>query len=447
MASLLEQEDKTEYIDDDKQTAVIAEITDDEELEAMEQLIKDDIDKEEGGEKSETDKKTETSEEDKSKETETEADDKSKTSETSETSEDDNLIKPPKKVEEGEFVVDEEFINKQPEEDRELFKTVMGKSKADLAKQAANAIATKNPYLKDNEKAIEGIAEKILTGTDEEIYKTFIDTKRSVGVADPPPKEKVEEPEVKDEIPKELPELEETEAVQKIVSGELLKQLKAKYPDMPDDMNSIEYREYKRDMVADDDEKAAEFNKDKDSFTGKIKENLQKFAYLSKNHTDINNLRYNNEVKAITKQLETLGLTEKDLEIDLELKPDNNGLLYNEELNALMRDSNGLDPYVISKVGTIPFLINEQDKNGMTPLTKKFFFENNLKIMALIGNRNVLKDEKEIERLQDDNLNTLGKQKTGDASKNTLLTADVIAKMNDEDAIDKEMRKLRANTD
>jgi len=355
-----------------------------------------------------------------------------------------NLIRPPAK--EGEFVVDEEFINKQPEADRELFKTVIGKSKADLAKQAAHAIATKNPYLKDNEKAIDGIAEKILTGTDEEIYKTFIDTKRSVGVADPPPEKKEEEPEVKDEIPKDLPELEETEAVQKLVSGELIRKLKAKYPEMPEDMDSLEYREFKRDMNADDDEKASEFNKDKDSFTGEIKKNLQIFTHLSKNHTEINNLRYKNEVKAITKQLETLGLTEKDLKIDLELKPDNNGLLYNEELNVLMRDSNGLDPYVITKVGTIPFLINEQDKNGMTPLTKKFFFENNLKIMALVANRNVAKDEKEIERLKDENLNDLGTQKTGDP-KPTLLSEDEILKITDEDAIDKEMRKLENITD
>ncbi len=446
------EDDKTEYLNDDPQQSIISKVTDEKELDAMEAQIKADLEKAEGSEKvegiekSETvDTKTETSEKIESKGTETEPEKKPEKSETSDTSKDDNLIRPPAK--EGEFVVDEEFINKQPEENRELFKLVLGKSKADLAKAAANAIAMKNPYIKDNEKAIDGIAEKILEGTDEEIYTTFIDTKRVAGSADPPPEKKIEEIEVKDEIPKELPELEDTEAIQKIVNSELLKQLKAKYPEMPDDIDSLEYREWKRDMVSDDDEKAAEFNQDKVSFTGEIKGSLQKFAYLSKNHTEINNLRYNKEVKAITKQLDSLGLTVKDLEMDLELKPDNNGLLYNEELNTLMRDSKGLDPYVINKVGDIPFLINETDKNGMTPLTKKFFFENNLKIMALVANRNVLKDETEIERLREGNLNTLHKQSTGDASRPVLLTEEQIAKINDEDVIDKKMRELENITD
>jgi len=434
------EEDKTEYLDDDPQNAIISKVTDEKELDAMEQQIRDDLKKAEDGKESETEQKTDTSEKIESKGTETEPDKKSEKPETSDTPEDDNLIRPPAK--DGEFVVDEEFINKQPEENRELFKLVLGKSKADLAKAAANAIAMKSDYLKGNEKAIEGIAEKILEGTDEEIYTTFIDTKRSAGITDPPPEKKEEESEVKDEIPKDLPELEDTEAVQKLVSAELFKQLKVKYPEMPDDMESLEYREYKRDMVSDDDEKAAEFNKDKDLFTGEIKGTLQKFAYLSKNHTEINNLRYNKEVKAITKQLDTLGLTVKDLGIDLELKPDSNGLLFNNELNTLMEDSKGLDPYVIEKVGTIPFLINETDKNGMTPLTKKFFFENNLKIMALVANRNVSKDKVIIEKLKDDNLNTLHEKATGDASKSNLLSEEEISKMNDDDAIDKEMRKL-----
>ena len=405
--NLTEFEDQ-EIINDDKQIEEIEKITDPEELEAAKELVKEDI---------EAALKEGTSKEDNpdlSKRPEELEREKDKLKETE---------KPP------EFTVNDEFIEKQPEEVRALLTNFKGKGKADLAKATAHAVALKNPYLKDNEEAITAIAKKLETGTEEELVQKLIETQKEVGK---PP----ESPEVKPESKKiELPELEETEEVKKTIQKESVAKLKKLYPGMPDDLDSVEYKEWLRDLQDEDLRKANKHISDIERVEGEVKTDLRKVVYLEKNHANINNERLENEVKVIKDQLAKLGVTEKDLGIDLTLKKDENGLFFNETLNSLMRNGSQLDPYVVGYVGDLVFLKVDKDNSGLTPLAKKLFYENNFKLIQVLNSRESESKKKAIEQVKDENLNVLSKPGSGKSPE--LLTPEAIEKITDESAIKK----------
>lgn len=399
--------EEQEIVNDDPQIEVIEKITDPEELEAAKELIKEDIDAaiKEG-----------TSKEDNP--------DLSKSPEELEKEED--KLKEPEKP--PEFTVNDEFIEKQPEEVRALLTNFKGKGKADLAKATAHAVALKNPYIKDNEEAITAIAKKLETGTEEELVQKLIETQKEVG--------KPPEPEVKAEPKKiELPELEETEEVKKTIQKESAAKLKKLYPGMPDDLDSVEYKEWLRDLQDEDLRKANKHIADIEKVESEVKTDLRKVVYLEKNHANINNERLENEVKVIKDQLTKFGVTEKDLGIDLTLKKDENGLFYNENLNSLMRNGGQLDPYVVGYVGDLVFLKTNKDNSGLTPLAKKLFYENNFKLIQVLNSRESENKKKAIEQVKDENLNVLSKPGSGKSPE--LLTPEAIEKITDESAIKK----------
>ena len=413
--SKISEFEEQEIINEDLQIAEIEKLTDPEEIEAAKQLILEDIEAEEKGES-----KKETSPETKSPE------ELAKEKET--LKEGEKQPEPPK-----EFSVTDEFIQKQPEESREILNKYKGKGKADLAKASAHAIALKNPYIKDNEQAIEAIAKGLEEKTEDEIVKTLIETQKETG--------KPEAPAVKPEPKKiELPELEETEEVKMLVQEQTIAKLKKIYPDMPEDMSSVEYKEWKRDLRDVDDENADKFNREKEQAQIEVKTDLRKVIYLEKNHATINNERLENEVKVIKDQLGKFGLTEKDLGLDLTLTKDDKGLLFNENLNSLMINGNQPDPYIVGYVGDLAFLKSDKDKDGLTPLAKKLFLENNLKLLQILTNKETINSRKEIERIKEENLNVLTKTPTGKLSE--VLTPDAIEKINDESALQKVKQDL-----
>lgn len=399
---MLLENDETVEIQDDEQLKDIEAITDEKELEAAKELVLEDIEKAEKGETEKTDNPPVGSETEKPK----------------------------------EFSVTQELIEKQPEENRAMLTSFLGKNKEDLAKAAANAIALKNPYLKDNQEAIDAIAVKLKAGTDEEIVKTFIETQRVVGKSETVETKTPEKP-----AKVELPDLEDTPEVRNVIQKETIKKLKEKYPGMPEDVNSVEHKEWLRDLQDEDLKKAIEYTQDIKSFENDVKTDYKKVVYLKNNWSKINNERLESEVKGIQENLKKLGLTDKDLGVDLTLTKNKDGLLENPILNDLAYNGDYADPYVIAYVGDLAFFRNDKDKSGRTPLVKKFFYEKNLDIISILNSRESINTKKEIERVRDTNLNTLHDQPAGGKSPG-FLSPDEINNLTDEALLQREKEKI-----
>lgn len=440
-----EHEDE-DIVVEDKQISDIENITDEEELQAAKELLLEDIEKEEN-------KSVETSqplkkEEDNLSDEALEAKKKEAQSDDSKKA---DAVSTEKKADE-KFTVTDEFIATQPEDVKALLNNFKGKGSADLAKAAAHAIALKNPYLKDDEKVIAAMTEKFEKYTNDDLLKTFIETQKETGKSGQeqsssqksPVIETIEKIEQKKDV--SLPPIEETEEIKAIIDKQVHNNLKKYYEDVPEDMNSVEGREWKRDKAAEDPEKFDEFLQAKKVITSEIKSDLQKITYFQNNHKEINNSRYESEVDVIKNQLKTLGLTEKDLSIDLTLTKDSEGLDYNDTLNSLMREGESLDGNLLGAIGDKVFLKVNKDKRGLTPLAKKFLSEYSLDIASAIARRQVSDDKKEIERLKDENLNSLGDRKTGGKTPE-LLTAESIEKITDEELLKRKKRELESSFD
>lgn len=399
---MLLENDETVEIQDDDQIKAIEAITDEKELEAAKELVLEDIEKAEKGETEKT----------------------------------DNLSAGSETEQPKEFSVTQELIEKQPEENRAMLTSFLGKNKEDLAKAAANAIALKNPYLKDNQEAIDAIAVKLKAGTDEEIVKTFIETQRVVGKSETVETKAPEKP-----TKVELPDLEDTPEVRNVIQKETIKKLKEKYPGMPEDVNSVEHKEWLRDLQDEDLKKAIEYTQDIKSFENDVKTDYKKVVYLKNNWSKINNERLESEVKGIQENLKKLGLTDKDLGVDLTLTKNKDGLLENPILNDLAYNGDYADPYVIAYVGDLAFFRNDKDKSGRTPLVKKFFYEKNLDIISILNSRESINTKKEIERVRDTNLNTLHDQPAGGKSPG-FLSPDEINNLTDEALLQREKEKI-----
>lgn len=363
----------------------------------------------------------------------------------------------------SEFTVTSDFIQTQPEENRAILEKYVGKSKTELAKASANAIAIKNPYLKGNEKAIAAMVEDFEKKPSEELISTLVDTQKELGQGTLPSEEKPKP----DELPIQkitLPELpEDNPEVSKVLNKEVAVKLRKDYPDMPEDMDSLEYKEWERDLLDEGLTKANKFMKAVEEAQKDIKTNLQKVVYAEKelknlwidspselinklsdedlpklknlndNWQAINNKALTEEVKFIKDNLAKSGISEKDLNIDLTLKTDDNGSLFNENLTPLFYDGENLDRTVLGQIGRIPYLRPEK-------LMKKFLFEHQAEIMNAKVNSIQNRSQAEVERLKADNLNVLSnKSSVGSASK-----IEDIRTITDDALLDKTMADIEA---
>lgn len=429
MATEYNLQEETDFFPEDPKHDVIKNLRDPEEIDATIELLEEKIDASEKGsasDDSESDKpkekesgSSEESEETTSKDQETE-----KSSDKEEEKEGEKETPSPEEGDENQFVTDE-FINNQPEEDRKLFESLKGKSKADLAKTAANAIAMKSPYLKGNEEAINAVAKKLEGYSDEELTKAFVDTQRETGRSDKPSEtipEKVELPKLPEDDPK----------VRGILDKEVIKRLKKnpKYSEMPGDMTGDEYKEWRRDLNDEDPDNT--FIKDLSEVKSKVNNELQKVVYaetnlqnlynnspdeilpllsddssipklkhLNDNYKDILHKSVNNEIGLIKDALKQYDITLEDLGVDLSLTTDADGLPFNESLNKLIYNGNQLDHKIIRTVGKVPILNKGE-------LAEKFISKNNAAILNQLVAKKATKDKTTVEKLKEENLNTLG---------------------------------------
>jgi hypothetical protein len=447
-------------IEEDKQVAVINQLNTDDDIEAAKQLIQEDL----ANPEADTSKRSESETEpekpaagiedtsgktgDNAKQSETTIGDKNKTGETG------GEPSPGEKAGD-DFVLSEDKINSYPEEVRGILNKYKGKSRAELEKAIANAVIFK-------------------TGQDP--IQALIDTQKETGKAKQEQTQESRPSGMKFSTfpkPEELPPLEENEEVNKAISAETVKRLKLKYPDMPDnlkseegrnwvnsaalrqlrnvypdlpgDPNSPEYQEFLRDLHDESPEKANDFLYEKRqaaqniqnefaSISSGVKKDLQQLIYVQANYKDINNARLQVEVEAIKKELDQLGLNEKDLGIDLHLQKDETGALYNAQLSPMMMNGETADSNVIGYFGQFPVL--KENK-----LREKFLFANNIKILNLLAGKRVRETQQETERLKDTNLNSLG-GRTSSGAPGETLTLDKINSTTDEGALKKEKARL-----
>jgi len=389
----------TNLIEDDQVREVVATTTNDEEIKALQDLALEQINKEESEEenssKSSAEPPKDNSEEQKKAEEEAaklkeqaEADEKAKN-----------------------FVLTEELINQQPEEVRALLNNFKGQNKEALEKAIANAY--------------------ILRSGEKDIVKALIASQKEVGKKEPDPIIK-KEPEPKP-TPIELPELKLTDEVNKNILSQVVSKLKKKYPEMPDDINSLEYKEWERDLIDEKGLEAAnEFLQDKKKAKSEIesdakvfiyaqenlknlydesvdeilpmltRENLPKLKKLNDDFRSVNNDLLQKEVELIKKNLkDNYGITDKELGINLELTKDDNGSLTNEGLNSLMIRNGQVDRRIVRYIGKIPILNHGE-------LAEKFLSSITPKIITYLNSNHAREANAETERLHKENLNLAG---------------------------------------
>jgi hypothetical protein len=445
-----EKEEKDDIdLNDDKQIDVINELNNDDDIEAAKQLINEELANPEADTFASSESKKEP-EPPKvgDKDTSGKTKDKAEQAEIKSTGDDKTKAESVKPA--GEFILTEDKINSYPEEVRGILNKYKGKTRAEIEKAIANAVIFK-------------------TGQDP--IQALIDTQKETGKAKQP--EQLSKPATFPK-PGELPALEENEEVNKAISDEAVKrlrqtkfpdmpenlnseegknwinaaalrQLRARYPGLPSDPGSIEYQDFLRDLNNESVEKAQDFLYDKRqaaqniqnefvNTSSNVKKDLQQLIYVQRNYKSINNARLENEVEAIKKELNQLGLTEKDLGIDLDLQKDESGALYNAHLSPMMLNGETADSNVIGYFGQFPIL--KENK-----LREKFLYANNIKILNLLAGKRVQDSHKETERLKDSNLNTLGGSRSSGAP-GDALTLDKINSLTDEGALKKEKARL-----
>jgi len=327
---------------------------------------------------------------------------------------------------EEDFILDKEIIDSHPEEDRGILNKYIGKSKKDIAIAVANAIAVKNPVIKDDKEAIEALAEKLATKSDEDLIKKLIQSQRIVGQSTtqtPKEKEKGKELELP-EFPEDNPKFKE------ILEKEALKRLKSKYKTMPDvdNMSNEEYLEWRRDLDIEDPDNT--FREDKNKTLNEVRDELRKVIFVQK---ELSNLYDNSpdeilpilneqtyprlkalndrpqdvlfedvkkEVENIKSELNKLGLSEKDLGIDLTIVKDESGMPFNQVLNELVVkgiDASGnpiLEDGLIGRRGKTFWLIPGQ-------LSSKFMSKYNSKIMTSLIEKKIRDEKIRREELRD----------------------------------------------
>jgi hypothetical protein len=367
------------------------------------------------------------------------------------------------KPDDEQFVLTEDFIKAQPEENREILNKYAGKGKEELAKATANAIALKNDYLKDNEKAIEAVAEKLAELSEEEIVERLVGTQREVGKTEE--EESEPEPEITPTI--SLPDLPKDDPkISEMVNKEIVKRMKEKYPEMPEEIGSAEYMEWEREiqdskgargmkkLLSDFDEVENYVNTDfrKAAYAQTNLENLwvespsevlefidddslPKLKYVNDNFIKINNDLMKDEVARIKKELETLDLTEQDLGVDLTLTEDESGSLTNPTLNGYfyVGDSNEVDYSLINQMGKIRLL-----KKGS--LASKFLNQNYIKLINQVSDRKTQSDGLKREKLKDETLSSVKKSSPGAKQ----VAEDDVRKITDPAKIAKIMEELES---
>jgi len=458
--------------EDDKQTKAIKDMEEPEEVKAALELLGEKIDETPKGDTpskpTEPDEFPKEEEKDTSKVTEkTEAEKKIEVEKKL------NGEEPPKLPDdETKFLLTDEVIEKQPEENKAILAKYKGQGKEELAQAAANAVALKTPHFKDNPKAIALFKEQFLEKTDDELINILVDTQRETGRVEKPAEEKKSIPKI------ELPSLPDDDPeIQKILDKETLVRLKAKYPNLPavENMDAEEYKEWRRDLNTDEPDN--KFKEDLQQTREAVKTELSKVVYIKNNlpnlfeespnevlplltEANLPRLKALNdnpmsvleqdlqtEIEIIKNGLKKFGLTEQDIivdgkPLDLTVTKDETGTPFNKTLNDLIMEGKTADGTPIPSgkiIGTRgkTFWLKQGE------LARKFKEEFDDKILTAFVNKKTQTEKVVKEKIKDETLLEASGKGGGGGKK--VLTVEDIQKEQDPVKMQKILADLEKN--
>jgi len=415
-AALDEDSDLTE--DQEKIENYIDETFDSEKLEALEQVLTegDDIEKElmsqisPSSTQTKDEEKTQAEVKEEKSETVTKAEEKKDEKpidESAKTDESGKAAEEPAKAPEKPkvFEITDEYIEKAPEEDRNLLKFLKGETMSEKSIKV---------YL-DGQRQIGKLSSEIgqLKKTTEQLKETTETTPQSMTEE----LEKVKETLVAQELIKKYPQL-----------------LKEDGTIIPFDTRDEEFKEFLRDLNADIPGLGVqEFIELKKSLEQKVGNEVKQAVHIRNNHKEINKDTLSKDVESIKDRLQNVfGVAPKDLGLDIEPTRDEKGALTNAYLLKLLTDESGqkTDDNLYNIVGTkepIALL-----KKGS--IAQKFFELNMPQIIQVIRDNSVKKGYVESQEKKKEVNPTLSSSNAGSRGVRPL-SVDAIIASNDTKAI------------
>lgn len=468
--------EEADFIEEDPRSQVIKEMTDPDEIKAAQELLEEKYTESDEKDTSVEPPEPEKDTSDESSEDKTETDNETKTdgeeadkaeadkADAGEAETDQDGKEADAESGSDEFKLTDEFIEKQPEENREILSKYSGKDKSELAKATANAIAMKDELLKGKKKLIEAYAEDLLELPEDELLEQLIQSQRETGTADAAEAPVIEDEEIEIELPT-LPK--DDPKVENVISTEVSKRMKKLYPDMPEDMDSAEYLEWERELQDEKgfdgvDKLLADKKAVKQEVTNHLQtvvyaqenlqnlyfdspseiidyideDNLPKLKNINDNYVEINNRTALAEVEKIKSELKTLNLTPEDLGLDLTLTKDANGSYFNPTLNEYLYNGDNVDESLVGMFGKVPIL-----KPGT--LANKFLLRNNTLILTHMNSNRAKTDQAKREQLKSETLTNVD----GTSSGNKVVAEKDLTKVTDPDALARVMAEIEAKYD
>lgn len=425
---------KDEYIDENEGLKNLKDIEDPAELEIAEKLLDEEIDKLSGEEK-------QPSEGEESEVSDEETDDEEKES-----------AQP--------SLINDEFIQAQPEEKRESLAQFKGKSKDELIDIVAKSIAEKTP-LGGSEKTINTFKEQLSEKTNEELLQIISGTDYKA-----PGKTIEKEIQSATTTKLELPELPKDDPeIQKALERETLKRLKATYPSMPDvdSMESEAYKEWRRDFNIDNPDNI--FKDDLIKAKTEIESELSRVIYIQKELPNLfekgpeevlpllvpQNLPrlkklnddpmgllvddLQSEIETIRSGLKKYGLTEKDLEMDFSITKDEKGMPFNKVFNDLITAGKTEDGTLIPSEE----IIGQRGKTFWLKrgtLARKFKEEFDDKILTAFVAKKTQTNKMQKEKLKTESM-IEASGKGGSSNSKKIYSLDQIKQVEDDKVLDK----------
>jgi hypothetical protein len=237
------------------------------------------------------------------------------------------------------YLIDDDFIKSQPEQDRKILQNFKG----------------------------EYISPKAL--------KSLVNAQHLVGRRQEKAEAIKNEPPLTQFPQKETLSQQTPEGADAVKQNMVLRLMQQKYPEMPTDPDEL--KQYKADLNYTDPDAYFQLREDEKSFRTQVEKDYKDIVYLQENYADLNTQEVHSQVNGITEQLKGLGLNPEDLGLDLKFDEKGN----NAVIDALLDDGKGnIKPHLVSYIAGVP-LINRDT------LVVEFMRQNLVKIKDAVAEK------------------------------------------------------------
>jgi len=386
--------------EDVEEQKVLEDLTDEEEIQAAKEIIKEELGEPGKDTSTNSDKKNEAANEPEKDTSESSKEGKENPEDKGEgKSKEEEDVNPENKPQEKghaeQPVLNEQILNELPEDLRGALKKYEGKSLLDIAKALGNA--------------------QKLIGKKQTKVEELLSTKQ-----------------------KEFPPLpKDDEKITEQIDEAVLNELRHKYPDVPSIKDKDEYLDYIRDLQDEDPEKFVRFITDKENIRQSVEADMKRSFYIAENYTAINEERLNSEIEAIKDGLKVWGIEKpEEAGFDFSLQKDEEGRFINPLLNRLMVDESGggADPSVIQYFADKPILT----EGG---LSRKFFDVMKTEIATAVRNQAASEAAKNYARQKEEAPNTLSSHKSS-GTPTKEITLEDLERTTDDALLQSEKEKI-----